>query len=230
MANSKAAELRELTDDELVTRLESSRRRSSSTCASSTPPGQLDNTARIDAGPPRVARIDTLLREREIEAAERDARRETSDGERAVSDEQTTTERGAPQGPRGRRRVRQDGQDRRRRRHRPRAAPAATARSCSARRSSTPTTRPTTPTWATGSASMETRPLSKTKRWRVVEIVELRERARPMIQQETRLRWPTTPAPRRSCASRCSAAPPPLRLDRRHLRRPPSRTPSRARP
>ena len=34
------------------------------------------------------------------------------------------------------------------------------------------TTRPTTSTSATGCASQETRPLSKLKRWRVVEVLE----------------------------------------------------------
>ena len=49
---------------------------------------------------------------------------------------------------------------------------------------------------------METRPLSATKRWRVVEILEKAE----VIQQESRLRSPTTRVPRRSCASGCSVA------------------------
>ena len=53
-------------------------------------------------------------------------------------------------------------------------------------RSSTPTTRPTTPSIGDRVRIAETRPLSKLKRWRLVEVLE---RAKcPMIQQESRLR------------------------------------------
>ncbi len=61
---------------------------------------------------------------------------------------------------------------------------AATARRCSARATSTRTTRATTPARATACASSETRPLSKQKHWRVVEVLE---RA-AVIQQESRLK------------------------------------------
>ena len=47
----------------------------------------------------------------------------------------------------------------------------------------TSTTSATTRTWATSCASIECRPLSRTKRWRLVEILEA-----PVIQNETRLR------------------------------------------
>ena len=51
-------------------------------------------------------------------------------------------------------------------------ATRSTTRSSCGRRSCTCTTRPTTSTSATGSACMETRPLSKLKRWRVIEVLE----------------------------------------------------------
>ena len=92
-----------------------------------------------------------------------------------MSDEQNTTtqtERGAPQGAHRRGRVRQDGQDR--------AWSASTARSATActsktvRRSSKLAAHDETNDAHVGDTVrvMETRPVSKSKRWRVVEIVE----------------------------------------------------------
>src|SRR5438874_12484130 len=49
----------------------------------------------------------------------------------------------------------------------------------------------------------ETRPLSKQKRWRVVEVIE---RVRGSSRNPDSA-WPTAPARRRGAASRCSAAP-----------------------
>ena len=50
--------------------------------------------------------------------------------------------------------------------------PAATTRRCSAPRSSTSTTRPTTLNVGDRVRVQETRPLSKLKRWRLVEVLE----------------------------------------------------------
>ena len=67
---SKAAELRELNDGELHPAAGARRRKSTSTSASRTRPGQLDNSARIGDVRREIARLNTLLREREIAAAE----------------------------------------------------------------------------------------------------------------------------------------------------------------
>jgi small subunit ribosomal protein S17 len=57
---------------------------------------------------------------------------------------------------------------------------------------------------------METRPISKDKRWRLVEIVEKRDndwRNWEMIQPQTSLKSRTTAARRKSCAFACWAVP-----------------------
>ena len=66
MANSKAAELRELPDDELVTRMESGKEELFN-LRFQLATGQLDNPARMKQVRHDVARIATVLREREIE-------------------------------------------------------------------------------------------------------------------------------------------------------------------
>ena len=66
MANSKAAELRELPDDELVTRMESAKEELFN-LRFQLATGQLDNPARMKQVRHDVARIATVLREREIE-------------------------------------------------------------------------------------------------------------------------------------------------------------------
>ena len=66
MANSKAAELRELSDDELVTRMESAKEELFN-LRFQLATGQLDNPARMRQVRHDVARIATVLREREIE-------------------------------------------------------------------------------------------------------------------------------------------------------------------
>ena len=135
--------------------------------------GQLDNTARLGSRASKdVARINTELREREIAAAEALA---AERGDRLMADETRPTDddpRQPPQGPRGPRRLQRDGQDGRRRRHRPRAPPAATTRRV----------QRTTKLYVHDEANdlnvgdrvrvQETRPLSKLKRWRLVEVLE----------------------------------------------------------
>ena len=64
-----ANELRELSDDELVTRLGEAKAESFNLRFQHVT-GQLDNTARLGDLRRDVARINTLLREREIAAAE----------------------------------------------------------------------------------------------------------------------------------------------------------------
>ena len=66
MANSKAEELRELPDDELVTRMESAKEELFN-LRFQLATGQLDNPARMKQVRHDVARIATVLREREIE-------------------------------------------------------------------------------------------------------------------------------------------------------------------
>ena len=66
---SKAAELRELPDDELVARIESSKEELFN-LRFQLATGQLDNTARLPEVRRAIARCETLLRAREIEAAE----------------------------------------------------------------------------------------------------------------------------------------------------------------
>ena len=63
---SKAAELRELPDDELVTRMESAKEELFN-LRFQLATGQLDNPARMKQVRHDVARIATVLREREIE-------------------------------------------------------------------------------------------------------------------------------------------------------------------
>jgi large subunit ribosomal protein L29 len=64
--NSKAAELRELPEDELVTRIESAKEELFN-LRFQLATGQLDNPARMKQVRHDVARIATVLREREIE-------------------------------------------------------------------------------------------------------------------------------------------------------------------
>jgi large subunit ribosomal protein L29 len=66
MATSKAAELRELPDDELVTRMEAGKEELFN-LRFQLATGQLDNPARMTQVRHDVARIATVLREREIE-------------------------------------------------------------------------------------------------------------------------------------------------------------------
>lgn len=65
-SNSKAAELRELPDDELITRMESAKEELFN-LRFQLATGQLDNPARMKQVRHDVARIATVLREREIE-------------------------------------------------------------------------------------------------------------------------------------------------------------------
>jgi large subunit ribosomal protein L29 len=69
MANTKAAELRELNDTELEHRLGEAKEELFNLRFQNAT-GQLDNIARIPQVRREVARIETLLREREITAAE----------------------------------------------------------------------------------------------------------------------------------------------------------------
>ena len=64
-----AAELREFDDDELLTRLADSKQELFNLRFQHVT-GQLDNYARLGQVKKEVARINTILREREIEAAE----------------------------------------------------------------------------------------------------------------------------------------------------------------
>ena len=66
---SRATELRELDDDTLVTRLTEAREELFN-LRFQLVTGQLDNSARVGDVKREIARIHTLLREREIEAAE----------------------------------------------------------------------------------------------------------------------------------------------------------------
>ncbi len=69
MATSKTSELREMSDDELVTRLVEARQELFNLRFQHVT-GQLDNTARLRQMRRQVARITTELRAREIVAAE----------------------------------------------------------------------------------------------------------------------------------------------------------------
>jgi large subunit ribosomal protein L29 len=69
VANTKAAELRELNDTELEHRLGEAKEELFNLRFQNAT-GQLDNIARIPQVRREVARIETLLREREITAAE----------------------------------------------------------------------------------------------------------------------------------------------------------------
>jgi large subunit ribosomal protein L29 len=72
-----AAELREFDDDELLTRLADSKQELFNLRFQHVT-GQLDNYARLGQVKKEVARLNTILREREIEAAE--AEPEETDG------------------------------------------------------------------------------------------------------------------------------------------------------
>jgi large subunit ribosomal protein L29 len=69
MANSKATELREMGDDELMTRLADARQELFNLRFQHVT-GQLDNYSRLGQLKKDIARIETLLRENEIAAAE----------------------------------------------------------------------------------------------------------------------------------------------------------------
>jgi large subunit ribosomal protein L29 len=77
MPNRRAMELNELEDDELVTRLTESKQELFN-LRFQLVTGQLDNSARVTVVKKDIARINTLLRQREIAAAE--ALQETSNG------------------------------------------------------------------------------------------------------------------------------------------------------
>ena len=84
---SKSAELRELPDDELYVRIDSAKEELFN-LRFQLATGQLDNTARLKEIRHEVARLATVLREREIEleldtiaAAEANARAATTDDE-----------------------------------------------------------------------------------------------------------------------------------------------------
>jgi large subunit ribosomal protein L29 len=70
---TKAAELRELNDAELVQRLAEAKEEQFN-LRFQYATGQLDNTARLGDMRREVARLQTLLREREIQAAEAEER------------------------------------------------------------------------------------------------------------------------------------------------------------
>ena len=85
-SSSRVTELREMSDDELVTRLSEARQELFNLRFQHVT-GQLDNYARIGQVRKELARITTLLREREITAAEaeeaaEDARREAEAAQR----------------------------------------------------------------------------------------------------------------------------------------------------
>jgi len=69
MARTKTADLRSMESPELETRLDDTRQELFN-LRFQLVTGQLDNTSRITEVRRQVARIETLLREREIEAAE----------------------------------------------------------------------------------------------------------------------------------------------------------------
>jgi large subunit ribosomal protein L29 len=77
MPNRRAMELNDLEDDELVTRLTESKQELFN-LRFQLVTGQLDNSARVTVVKKDIARINTLLRQREIAAAE--ALQETSNG------------------------------------------------------------------------------------------------------------------------------------------------------
>jgi large subunit ribosomal protein L29 len=69
MANQRAAELRETADDELVTQLAEAKAELFN-LRFQLVTGQLDNYARVNQVKKDIARINTILRDREITAAE----------------------------------------------------------------------------------------------------------------------------------------------------------------
>jgi large subunit ribosomal protein L29 len=69
MANTQADELRQMPDDELVTRLSEAKQELFNLRFRHVT-GQLDNASRLGAIRKDVARIKTILRDREIQAAE----------------------------------------------------------------------------------------------------------------------------------------------------------------
>ena len=191
------------------------RARSCSTCGSSSRPGRLDNVGRHQPRCARdIARLLTVLREREIAAAE------ALTGRRLMTEaEATATEAPRPNRARSARAsVVSDSMDKtavvavvERVRH-ARVLP----RRCCAPSGSTSTTRRTTAAVGDRVRVVETRPISKLKRWRLVEIME---RA-TMIQQESRLRGGRQLRRERGALHQgARRLAPPLRLDRRRLHR-----------
>ncbi len=173
MPSKAAAELRELTDDQLVERAESAKEELFN-LRFQLATGQLDNSSAIKKVRHEIARIATVIRQRDIEAAPgRGARdgRSARNGERRVSAEQVTKER-------GRRKVRtgvvvSDGMDK--------TVVVRIDRSFrhplydkTVRRSKKLAAHDESNEAHVGDRVrvVETRPLSKTKRWRLVEIVE----------------------------------------------------------
>ena len=168
---SKAAELRELPDEELIARMDSAKEELFN-LRFQLATGQLDNTARLKDLRHDVARIATVLREREIER-ELDAIASAGTAEEDGVSDQTT-----PTAERGRRKVRtgvvvSDAMDKtvlvridRQVRH--------PLYDKTVRRASKLAAHDEANDAHVGDTVrvMETQPLSKTKRWRVVEIVE----------------------------------------------------------
>ena len=183
----QAKELRELNDTELEHRLGETKEELFNLRFQNAT-GQLDNVARLPQVRREIARIETLLREREIAAAEaqRGAR---------MADDATTERRARP-----RRKVREGivvstKMDK--------TVVVAVVDRVRHRRYGK-TMQRTNHLYAHDEANdaregdrvrvAETRPLSKQKRWRVVEVLERAaerqrsERSEPMIQQESRLK------------------------------------------
>ena len=176
-----ADELRELPDDELTARIDSAKEELFN-LRFQLATGQLDNPARIREVRHDVARIHTVLREREIEleldalAAQMDEAGD--DDEEGSHSERSGTHRSGRRPSVGAARCARAWSSRTAW-TRPswsastaRSSIRSTRRPCGDRPSSPRTTRRTTRTWATPSGVMETRPLSKSKRWRVVEVIE----------------------------------------------------------
>ena len=197
---SKAAELRELNDTELEHRLGEAKEELFNLRFQNAT-GQLDNIARIPQVRRDVARIETLLREREIAAAEQHG----SAGVGTMADDRRTeatrtTHRKVREGI-----VVSTKMDK--------TVVVAVVDRVRHRRYGK-TLQRTSHLYAHDEANdaregdrvriAETRPLSKLKRWRVVEVAGA---CRGDPAGELGSRWPTTRARARCSASRCSAAP-----------------------
>ena len=171
-----AAELRELTDEELVLRLREAKEELFN-LRFQMATGQMDNNRRLRTVRHDIARIYTVMRERELGLSGRPGRErrcrmsEQPERDRPSRSDSAAREARRPQGPRGPGRLGQDGQDDRGRARGPGEAPALLQghpphhQGQGARRA--------------GLAGIgdrvllaETRPLSATKRWRLVEILE----------------------------------------------------------
>ena len=174
MPSKAAAELRELTDEQLLERADSAKEELFN-LRFQLATGQLDDSSSIKKVRHEIARIATLMRQRDIEAsrAGRDERRGGSagNGERAVSDEQMTQQRGRRKARTGV--VVSEGMDK--------TVVVRIDRSFrhplydkTVRRSKKLAAHDEANEAHVGDRVrvVETRPLSKTKRWRLVEIVE----------------------------------------------------------